>query len=1208
MDYTAVFDSGCNRSVVDSILASALGWETVKMNDDVLVVNGRAPRLVTKNSHEVVTNGRQVSIRWEIQKLHGVDFLIGTDMMKDLGIYINGIIEPECGSSDVIEIEKEISPNNHTKVKMNRIGELKDELNHNIVKSKLSETLSNNVATALLPCTAPGSLVNIELKVGGRDKLKSIRRNWVSKHLNSAFINQIHTWERNGVIVKNYLSGVINSAIGGVTKLGEDGVNVKHRFCLDPNLINDNSVDDQIIVPKVKDIVEWTAGHEFISVIDMKDGFNKFPVNLETSKLLAFTGPNGVQYRYVRAPFGLKQLISTFSRVMAAVLSEFNYATNYVDDIIIVGGRNISEHTDRVRVVIEKLTSYNLTLNTEKSTFAASKVKVLGFIVDKQGSFVDRSKFEKVINWKRPQSGKEVQRLLGFINYFREYIPDYATMTKELEAVRFVKKLIWSDSLEDTFVKLKNHIQEKTNVLSKFDPLLPTFVETDASGLAVGAVLYQVDKEGKRRYIQFFSKLLSGSQQNYGITKKELLAVVLAFRKWREYLFGIRFILVVDHKALVYLREQRELNGMLSRWSDVLFEQLFSIQYKPGSEHLLPDYLSRQVHLKYVCKQVSNYTNDWSLNKHWFRVLENTFGPHDIDLFANTRNAQLQTYASANGEGVGEAFSLSWSDYNSIYANIPFKLINQVLDKVIQDRATMTLVMPVSLGTKWLNRVISLSIDQPVFIPHASDTFLRHGTDLVGRPPWNWTAAFRISGNPDKTKVLVGDQFWTKIGFKPVQLRRVVTEETSHSGELLVSAKVDPLPAQVEHMLKQRAMEIHAHGHVGTQAMIDLLIDEEYDCDMKVLRKICKGIASACIVCAKNTLSRAGYHPSKSVEADLPFDHIVIDLCTMEMSSNGNNYVLVIKDVLTRFVILRAIQSKTQEAVAKELLDVFVTFGFPKIIQSDNGREFKNILLGAWESMGLFEHRKSTPYHPRCNGIVERANSDIIRMLKALCKGKTTAWDQYLGLVQFYKNTITTRSHQSSPFALMFCRKFNKLGDYQQIDVLSDQQKTKAIQDRLRTAKEATAVIFPQIRQTLKEYNRSKQQQHDKHNKLIQRLPVKTKVMVINRNKRKKLDDNFVGPYTVVKVNQGGAYQLMDSTGTMLSRKVAPADIRIVTLPEPHDLSYEIEEILDDRIEHGLQLYLVKWKGYDESFNSWEPVNNFDDFEMIANYHRDKVK
>ena len=87
-------------------------------------------------------------------------------------------------------------------------------------------------------------------------------------------------------------------------------------------------------------------------------------------------------------------------------------------------------------------------------------------------------------------------------------------------------------------------------------------VETDASGHAIGEVLSQ-EQDGKWKPIAFLSRTMQLAEQNYKIYDKELLAIVEALAKWRQYLLDAKkpFEVWTDHKNLKYFREPHKLNG-----------------------------------------------------------------------------------------------------------------------------------------------------------------------------------------------------------------------------------------------------------------------------------------------------------------------------------------------------------------------------------------------------------------------------------------------------------------------------------------------------------------------------------------------------------------------------------------------------------------------------------------------------------------------
>ena len=109
---------------------------------------------------------------------------------------------------------------------------------------------------------------------------------------------------------------------------------------------------------------------------------------------------------------------------------------------------------------------------------------------------------------------------------------------------------------------------------------------------------------------------------------------------------------------------------------------------------------------------------------------------------------------------------------------------------------------------------------------------------------------------------------------------------------------------------------------------------------------------------------------------------------------------------MTKFCILRALTSKRVAEVANQLMDIFLMFGAPHILQSDNGREFTACVIeelkGMWPNLVIVYGK---PRHPQSQGSVERLNCDIKDMLCAwLHENNTTDWSVGLKFVQFMKN------------------------------------------------------------------------------------------------------------------------------------------------------------------------------------------------------------
>jgi len=120
-------------------------------------------------------------------------------------------------------------------------------------------------------------------------------------------------------------------------------------------------------------------------------------------------------------------------------------------------------------------------------------------------------------------------------------------------------------------------------------------VETDTSGHAIGGVLSQ-EQEGKWKPISFLSRTIQPAEQNYEIYDKELLAIVEALTKWRQYLLDAKepFEVWTDHENLKYFREPHKLNGRQARWYLKLQDYNFTLKHIPGKINTKADILLRK--------------------------------------------------------------------------------------------------------------------------------------------------------------------------------------------------------------------------------------------------------------------------------------------------------------------------------------------------------------------------------------------------------------------------------------------------------------------------------------------------------------------------------------------------------------------------------------------------------------------------------------
>ncbi|CAK1585339.1 unnamed protein product [Parnassius mnemosyne] len=249
---------------------------------------------------------------------------------------------------------------------------------------------------------------------------------------------------------------------------------------------------------------------------------------------------------------GLKTSCSAFSRVMSIAMSRlaFEKCFIYLDDLITFG-RSLATHNQNLIDVFERLRKVNLKLNPAKCQFLKKKILYLGHVVSADDIAPNPEKTKVLDKFPVPQNADEVRHFVAFCNYYRKFVPSFATITMTLN--NLLKRdvpFIWNSDCQNAFNFLKNAlISPPILEYPDFGESNEFILQTDASDLAVGAVLCNKN----RKPIAYASRPLNKAEKNYPVIEKELTAILWAVKYFRTYLFGRAFTIMTDHKPLVYL-------------------------------------------------------------------------------------------------------------------------------------------------------------------------------------------------------------------------------------------------------------------------------------------------------------------------------------------------------------------------------------------------------------------------------------------------------------------------------------------------------------------------------------------------------------------------------------------------------------------------------------------------------------------------------
>ncbi|MGL5709110.1 MAG: reverse transcriptase domain-containing protein [Aeromonas sp.] len=347
-----------------------------------------------------------------------------------------------------------------------------------------------------------------------------------------------------------------------------------------------NSITSKEIFP-IQGIAEQLLdlqGSKYYSTIDLKSGYYQILMHPDSIHLTAFVIA-GRQYEFLRMPFGLANAPRTFQRIMTQIFSEFKFVRIYLDDILIFSS-SLEEHIDHVKQVIERLVKGNISINFEKSLFAKTEVKYLGQLINSEGIRADINRVNIELINKIPKTKKQLMSLIGYINWFRNYIPNLSSIISNITGkLKTSSAIEWTDRDTQTIQDIFNSI--KANILLNFpDYKKPFELYCDACENGLGAMLKQGSK-----IIGLFSRKLTLQQTKYNIMEKEMLAIIFALEHFKPLVFGYSIDVYTDNLNNTF---QEKINSRrCQRWQILIQEFNINLKFVEGKNNEIADFNSR---------------------------------------------------------------------------------------------------------------------------------------------------------------------------------------------------------------------------------------------------------------------------------------------------------------------------------------------------------------------------------------------------------------------------------------------------------------------------------------------------------------------------------------------------------------------------------------------------------------------------------------
>lgn len=836
------------------------------------------------------------------------------------------------------------------------------------------------------------------------------------------------------------------------------------RFCVDYRKLNKVTKVDPYPIPNMDAVLETLTGNHWFSKLDVKSMYWQVQMDEASRCKTAFVVHCG-QYEFNVMPFGLVSAPMTAMRVMNEVTKGLNDTCFVFYDDILVFTPTFEKHLNALEQLFQRFSTANIKLNAKKCDLLLNSISYLGHLVTPEGIEPDPEKIKSVKMFKTPTTITEARSFIGLCNFFRRFIKGFADIARPIhDTITTKKPFSWTKNAQKAMDELKDKLTSPP-VLAHFDPTGNLTIRCDASGYGLGAVLKQESPDqGKTGVVAYTSRTLVGAEKNYATTHKECLAAVHAVKHWRHYLYGKHFTIITDHHALCWLMKNKDHTGQLIRWSLILQEFDFTIQYESGKLHADADCLSRY--------------------------------PLEADKTA-----------------IEESDIPSWPIHKINLSKSTVYLANHKLDE---------LFLPVyDIEREQLQDSFSSSIINAL-----------HQSNKKGKRKYKH---FII-----KDKILY---------------RRSKQDKTKY---LLI------LPSSMKNYVLKETHDQPIGGHFGIKRTIDTIRKRFY---WQTLDHDVKTYVSSCDLCQKKKThcrKKEGLLIPMPIP-NQPFEIIGMDLMgPLPSSSNRYEYIVVITDYLTKYVVAQPLRKATTDRIIELIKKyIFYTHGLPSTIITDNGTNLTSNKMRELLQLLKIQHKTTSPYRPQTNGQTERYNRVLGTQLTIFAEGKPKTWDSYMDALVFAYNTTIHTSHLNTPYQLVFGRQPIKpidraIGRPLQVPV-KDNPADITEQDILLEARKLAKhlVQTSQLKAKLR-YDKGRVKPKYKVNDLV--LRHKPRLL----GERKKFSLPWIGPYKIIKVLNEVNYQIISLKDSSDEHIVHASQIK------PYN-TRRVEELEEERIAEASQ-------------------------------------
>ena len=1037
------------------------------------------------------------------------------------------------------------------------------------------------------------------------------------------------------------------------------------RTAIDYRGVNEQILGDNFSIPNIAEVLNSLAAAKRFSCYDCSAGFWGLKLREQDRQYTAFHGyHNGAWglFEFCRMPFGLKAATATYQRMQQRIMGPKTLPQNCscrsdcreckgkslsckscrqgCDDCVGLVGRIVrvfvddgcvyseeeKDHINDLARVFCRLAANRVELKPVKCIFGTDHIALLGHeVLAKKGIRPDPDKIKAILQLDLPQTVDALHNFIGATGWVSKFIPEYAELAKPLRDIihsydKKSKANIEHEWEHETKGAAAKRAFEVLRLSLASRPCLafpdfnsPFIIVTDASKVAVAAVLCQMAEDGTLRPVAYASTPLTKAEKNLGITALEGYALCFALKKWRHLLTSTT-ICITDHSALKSLINPNKDfdSARMARMALTLSEYDLVIVHRPGEskELIISDMLSRCTNHDDQAKLDSLMEQAWGCIGQL--CTETTLELSKQALASKAQQRRLQHVVDAatlteviNSKEVTTVRGMVHMIKTGQREHKPPAMQDDQLAERFTDMYDMITAMECEQAEK-----SQQTNDSHVLAAQLVDPFCKQiKSQLQGKSTriaddqlyyrCKWQAPFHIV-TPDGL------------------LRRLLWKKgTKADAQLMEGRAPAVVPDAAAELQRRLCKQIHSEtGHSAFFKSYGQLLDRYIWAGMTAHLM---GVVTTC-----NQCSYFGDKPARApltghVVATEPAQRVQLDVVHMK-EVEGYSYVLTITDVFSRWGMAIALKNLKSATIVTALRRTAIPAGLgrPGEFLIDGGSEFKLHLEEACAAWGS-KWRPHTPHHSSSAGLVERFNKTIELRLAHFSKECNCSWLDAIPLaVEAYNGSVhaalSKGGNAFSPAEIWLGRKLRFNSDVR--PALHDRPtEVQQYGEWLRLQTEAVKLW---IIDADAKYRATLETTHSR--RTIRELKVGDKVLLHKPPERREKNSGqepWDGPWEVeetgelptdfkvkrIGARRGAIWQHIDNLKLKVEDEQSqPAEVAEQDVMRPAAESsrvYQVEAILGEKgRSRATKHYLVKYKDYADAW--WQPGKNLTKAQQLV--------